>query len=505
MRLAAQFEGRVHIVVIPTIAREQDTSYNRTNIKRGKQLVARALYRTHRSRSLDEIIGQEHITDLLKQALATGAISHAYLLTGPRGTGKTSIARIIAHEVNGLPYSDEPNLDIIEIDAASNRRIDDIRDLRDKVRIAPVSATYKVYIIDEVHMLTTESFNALLKTLEEPPEHVIFILATTEAHKVPATILSRTQRFHLRPVALEKVMAHLRTIADQEKITIDDDALKLIARYGNGSFRDSIGLLDQLSSAGTPITAASVESSLGLVAQDTIAQLIAAVTHYKTTRVLEILRDLRHTGANPVVTAEQLIRELSETADVQPRIYELLDRLLDVPRAHDPSIKLATVLVQFCESQRPRTAAATVAEPVISAPVAQPPRPQPTPEAPPTPDTAPEVSAPGSTPVAPRPTPTGEFNWDAILAAARTHNAPLHSVLSRARQEYQDGTLTLHFVYALHRKKLEQPQYHSQLSRLIHDVCGISPEIVIRDGKTMDETAATVAEIMGGGEPVNAR
>src|SRR5579859_7016374 len=193
--------------------------------------MGQALYRTHRPTRLRDVVGQEHITTALTRALKKGTISHAYLFTGPKGVGKTSIARILAHEINGLPYEEEAtHLDIIEIDAASNRRIDEIRELRDKVHIAPTSATYKVYIIDEVHMLTKEAFNALLKTLEEPPAHVIFILATTEAHKLPETIVSRTQRYSLRPVPEEQVVKHLREIADGEKIVIDDDALALVAK-----------------------------------------------------------------------------------------------------------------------------------------------------------------------------------------------------------------------------------------------------------------------------------
>src|ERR1700709_76040 len=175
--------------------------------------MGQALYRKYRSKSLGEIVGQEHITTTLKNALKAGRVSHAYLLTGPRGVGKTSIARILAHEINGLPYDDEAHLDIIEIDAASNRRIDEIRDLRDKVSTAPASAKYKVYIIDEVHMLTKEAFNALLKTLEEPPAHVVFILATTEAHKLPETIISRTQRHIFRPGNKDKVTTHLKSLA----------------------------------------------------------------------------------------------------------------------------------------------------------------------------------------------------------------------------------------------------------------------------------------------------
>lgn len=465
--------------------------------------MARALYRTHRSRSLDEVVGQEHITDLLKQALTKGTISHAYLLTGPRGTGKTSIARIVAHEVNNLPYSDNPHLDIIEIDAASNRRIDDIRELRDKVRLAPVSAKYKVYIIDEVHMLTTESFNALLKTLEEPPEHVIFILATTEVHKVPSTILSRTQRFHLRPVDEQKVAAHLAEIAKKENIKADEDALLLIARHGGGSFRDSISLLDQLSAGGEAITQAKVESTLGLVTANVMDDLVDALLAHKTKPLIAQLKVFRDEGTSPVVLSDQLIRALASRADEQPELYELLDQLLDVPRAHNPFIKLTATLVAFCESHKPRVAAARVSQPTISAQVTLP---APKAKAEPAP-TEPVAETPAPAPVVtePKKAATGSFDWDAVMTAAKKHNAPLASVLARARMEYSDGTLTLHFMFALHRKKLEQSQYHSQLTSLITDVCGSCPTIVIKDGKTMSEDASAVAAIMGGGEPVNAR
>src|ERR1700751_3862934 len=184
--------------------------------------MGQVLYRKYRPKGLSDIVGQEHITTTLQHALKNGTISHAYLFTGPRGVGKTSIARILAHEINDLPYTDDSiHLDIIEIDAASNRRIDEIRDLRERVAIAPTSAKYKVYIIDEVHMLTREAFNALLKTLEEPPAHCIFILATTEAHKLPETIVSRTQRFEFRPVTTDAAASYLETMAKKEKLNID--------------------------------------------------------------------------------------------------------------------------------------------------------------------------------------------------------------------------------------------------------------------------------------------
>src|SRR5579883_2497401 len=194
--------------------------------------MGQALYRKYRSKSLDELVGQEHVAATLKHALEQGKISHAYLFTGPRGVGKTSVARILAHAVNDVPYTGEnTHLDIIEIDAASSGGVEEVRDLRDKVYITPASGKYKVYIIDEVHMMTGAAFNALLKTLEEPPAHAIFILATTEAHKVPATIVSRTQRFVFRPIPREQMVQHLRHIADEEKMAIADGALELIAEH----------------------------------------------------------------------------------------------------------------------------------------------------------------------------------------------------------------------------------------------------------------------------------
>lgn len=260
--------------------------------------MGKALYRKHRSKSFDEVIGQKHITDTLKNALQKGAVAHAYLFTGPRGVGKTSIARILAHAINDLPYTDEStHLDIIEIDAASNRRIDEIRDLRDKVHIAPTSAKYKVYIIDEVHMLTREAFNALLKTLEEPPEHVVFILATTESHKIPDTIISRTQRFTFKPIDILTAIDHLRFIAQRENIAADDTALELIARHGNGSFRDSISMLDQLSGlAKESYGAEDVSMLLGLPSESMTSDVITSVEHNDADALFAAISTMKEQG-----------------------------------------------------------------------------------------------------------------------------------------------------------------------------------------------------------------
>ena len=301
----------------------------------------RALYRKYRSKNLDEVVGQEHITETLKNSLKSGKISHAYLLSGPRGVGKTSVARILAHEFNNLKYEDENiHLDIIEIDAASNRRIDEIRDLREKVHITPTSAKYKVYIIDEVHMLTKEAFNALLKTLEEPPEHCIFILATTEAHKLPETIISRTQRFNFKPIPKTAAKTQLQKIAKAEKIKIDDDALELLAEYGEGSLRDIIGMLDQLSATGRPITEKEIRNLVGIPSLKAIDELIKAITDGNNQSALTVLDNLKDQAASPASVSKALARrlrqQLLEQKDNNRWLTGLLKELIYVSSSINP-------------------------------------------------------------------------------------------------------------------------------------------------------------------------
>lgn len=249
-----------------------------------------SLYRKYRSKNFSELVGQEHITTTLANAIKKNRIAHAYLFSGPRGTGKTSAARIFAKSlncVNGptatpcnecdicVGIANDSLFDVIEIDAASNRGIDDIRDLREKVRIPPSQARYKVYIIDEVHMLTSEAFNALLKTLEEPPPYVVFMMATTEPQKLLSTILSRCQRFDFGRLSDEEISGHIRSIAQKEDFSIDDEALSIVVKNADGSMRDSISILDQLISfSGGNITAAEVNQVFGLVERREIAQFM---------------------------------------------------------------------------------------------------------------------------------------------------------------------------------------------------------------------------------------
>ncbi len=285
-----------------------------------------ALYRKWRPRTFDEVIGQEHVTRTLRNALASGRISHAYLFAGVRGTGKTTMARLLAKAVNcegeGVEKPcgecricravDEGSLiDLIEIDAASNRGIDEIRDLRDKVGFRPNEARYKFYIIDEVHMLTEPAFNALLKTLEEPPAHVIFVLATTEPHKIPATIISRCQRFDFRRIPLADITRWLSHIATQEGLSVEESALEYIARQSGGSLRDAISLLDQLMAySGTTITLEHVQGILGSVASQAVGELVSCLIAGDRARGLELINQLIGDGSEPRQFAREVVEYL---------------------------------------------------------------------------------------------------------------------------------------------------------------------------------------------------
>lgn len=282
-----------------------------------------ALYRKWRPQGFDSLVGQEAVRTALTNALETGRIAHAYLFAGPRGTGKTSTAKILAKAVNCehgptpnpcnkcqncVRINDGTSMDVFEIDAASNRGIDEIRDLREKVAFAPVNGRYKVYIIDEVHMLTTEAFNALLKTLEEPPPHVIFILATTEPHKIPATIHSRCQRFDFKRVTDSDIVKRLREVADGSGIAADDDALQLIAVQADGGMRDALSLLDQCGVMAERVSAETVRSVLGIVGREALRELVKAVGEGNVPKSLELLEALLVGGKD----VKQIITELVE-------------------------------------------------------------------------------------------------------------------------------------------------------------------------------------------------
>lgn len=282
-----------------------------------------ALYRKYRPKNFNEMIGQDVIVKTLQNAISRNKISHAYLFTGPRGTGKTSTAKIFAKTINceqpenGIPcekcvcctqINNQQNVDIIEIDAASNNGVDEIRELKNRVNLVPSISKYKVYIIDEVHMLSTSAFNALLKTLEEPPSHVIFILATTDPHKVLPTILSRCQRYDFKKVSESKIYDRLKYVCEQEKITIDDSALKEISRLANGGLRDALSILDQVAAySNDTITEKNVHDVNGTITQNDLKRMILSLTNDDLLNIFNIIDDYDNSGKNFVKLIEEII------------------------------------------------------------------------------------------------------------------------------------------------------------------------------------------------------
>lgn len=487
-----------------------------------------ALYRKYRSKRLSEIVGQEHITDVLSRAITAGNTGHAYLLTGPRGTGKTSTARILAHEINQLPYTGEDeHLDIIEIDAASNNGVDDVRDLRDKALIAPVSATKKVYIIDEVHMLSKQAFNALLKILEEPPAHVVFILATTDFDKVPDTIISRTQRFHFHLVDLDKVAKHLAFIAREEDISIDQNALSLIAERGGGSFRDSISLLDQLQHISDKnITEELIERTLGLASHDAIEAIIAGINSGQAEAIVSALQAAETKGVSATTLASQLRTTIRQRIADNPRLVHYLEGLTNVAKAAHPDITLLVTLLEHVSTPAPVTTAQTTAPAPITPP--QTPKPKTVATAVTTPPKAERisVSAPttaakqampaeeDSTP-APKPSPKkvatvsiDEFSWDAVLTQAasdKDKSIGVYSLLTKCSHDFDGSTLTLYAGNKFSKAKLDSAKNQAILGKVLQDLYDGDIEVVTHPtpAPPKDEQAAKIAAMMGGGEEVH--
>ncbi|MDQ3065173.1 MAG: DNA polymerase III subunit gamma/tau [bacterium] len=490
-----------------------------------------ALYRKYRSKKLSEIVGQEHITRTLENALNNGNISHAYLFTGPRGTGKTSIARILAHEINQLPYTDESmHLDIIEIDAASNRRIDEIRDLREKVHVTPSLAKFKVYIIDEVHMLTREAFNALLKTLEEPPAHVVFILATTELHKLPETIISRTQRFTFKPINEDKITAHLKFIAKSENIKIDDDALKLVALHGKGSFRDSISMLDQISSHKDNITLSVAQRLVGVAESGHIEQLEKAIISQTPKNIVLSIESLISDGIGASQIAKQLaalIRSRIISGEVNQAYTSLLADLIRVQTASEPAAQLEIALFQAHLLINPGsnhiTQPESLPEKIVhnNTTTHEPPE-QTLPKLPkkiksdmtqesPTIDT--EINDSNLS--------TADF-WPKVLEQIKSKNNTLYGVLRMAEPSLNGDTLLLKFGFSFHQKKASDAATASKISQAVKIVTGNAYKIEAKyeaslDKKIKDTTTpakppahsvksnenlelASVKNIFGGGE-----
>ena len=484
--------------------------------------MAEVFYRKWRPKSLGEVVGQEAITKTLKQAVAQGRTSHAYLFCGTRGTGKTSTARILAKAINCLsPKDGEPDnechicvginearaLDLIEIDAASNRGIDDIRDLSDKVRFSPNESRYKIYIIDEVHMLTEPAFNALLKTLEEPPAHAVFILATTEAHKVPLTIISRCQRYDFRRIPIDQMVAKLAYISEQEGIEVSDEALHLVARIANGGLRDAENLLEQVVvSYGSPISEDDVRQMLGLGGDEIVLELVKHIIG-KSIRdgiatvnnaseqgtdlrqllrgTLEYLRALllikTGAGANFGYSDEIMSRLNTLAADASmEHLVRVLKVFAGVNMRRDAASTLPLELAVVESATEPEpvvVAAATPAyaapqqvAPARQAPPARPPAPQPTyrqPSRPSHPRESPRPAAesparaaayPASGEMPSQPAARLEYHWDAILRNLRfvRERFNVRALLLDCRErEVIDDTIILKFANRSHMERMQ--------------------------------------------------
>ncbi len=460
-----------------------------------------ALYRRYRPRDFDSLVGQEHITTTLRQALRQGRIGHAYLFTGPRGTGKTSSARILAKAVNCLApdVAARPDntcsicqavnegrlLDLIEIDAASNTGVDDIRELRDRVAFAPTEARYKVYVIDEVHMLSTSAFNALLKTLEEPPPHVIFILATTEPHKIPATIISRCQRYDFHRLSSRLIAEHLATIAAREGLVVTPEALAIIARSATGSMRDAISLLDQITAYGhREIDAELVRNVLGMVSGAAVSRLVEAMADGDPGRLLVLLHELIAQGVDLAQLVNQVIEHLRhllllhvgrdpalldlpdavmEDLQSQARRFQAPQLLHAIRALNEAALALKTPLAGYLPVELALLDAVGLG--AISLPAGAVSGPVPASASPSVP-----AASPGSRP-APAPShfaesATGEPSpavttdlsslWGNIVTAMRRHSPRLQAILrSGVPVALNDDTLVVGFQHEFHREQIQ--------------------------------------------------
>lgn len=494
-------------------------------------MAGQALYLKYRPRTFEEVVGQEPITRTLQNALRQGRIRHAYLFAGPRGTGKTTMARLLAKAVNCLADEEKRPcnacsictainegrlLDLIEMDAASNRGIDEIRDIREKVGFRPSEARFKVYVLDEAHMLTEPAFNALLKTLEEPPPHVIFALVTTDPHKIPATIISRCQRFDFRRVPLPAIVNRLAAIAQQEGMKAEPAALELIARQSAGALRDAISLLDQLTSYGDEITLEQVQNVLGTVTTAVAAQLASCLADGQIAAGLDLINRALDDGADPRQLGREVIEVLrvlllikqgsaahgfvlpAEQAAEMNALAERfpMERLLRAIHAFNaattelrrglpviPQLPLEMALVESFVAVGPPAvtmlsggkeapAPATVSQPAVSSQIAEPSAPtwtrgQPVQES----ERVPSISK--SSP-APQALSLSEVEraWPQVLQAVRQRNPATQAVLNTGCQpvEVNGNEIIVTFPFPFLREKLGDPQRCMEIQEALSEV-----------------------------------
>ena len=516
--------------------------------------MTQALYRKWRPHKWDQVVGQEHIVQTLRNAIAADRVGHAYLFSGPRGTGKTTTARLLAKAVNCLSpnLTDRPCdecknckavnesrfLDLIEIDAASNTSVEDVRDLRDKINFSPSEGRFKVYIIDEVHMLSTAAFNALLKTLEEPPAHAIFILATTEAHKIPATVLSRCQRHEFRRIPVMEIVATLKNLCKEEKIKADEEALILIARQSTGAMRDAISLLDQLASSGEVISLTLAQQVLGTATNQLVVDLFTALQRRDTASGLVTIHSALDSGSDPRQFARQMVdylrnllliklgneaqvdatKEFKELMKIQAQSQETNDLLewirlfnqaiSDLRTSWQPSLALEIALaqavtgveastqsrvmqpmVQVAKQKSPtqiETQAAAVLQPVSKSAVVEN-----------------EKTTQAKPPAVSQTTSTGTIgvqkiqeNWAAIRAEVKRLMPQTEALLNSHKSlQIKDGALVIGFASEMLKSKMDTPENLAITCGAIQKVLGVEVQVQCAVVGNKANTASTDLDV----------
>jgi len=508
-----------------------------------------SLYRKYRPNNWSDVVGQAHVVDTLRNAVAAGRVAHAYLFAGPRGTGKTSVARLLAKAVNCehkdpaqrpddscencISVQNGSFLDLIEIDAASNTSVEDVRDLRDKINFSPNLGRYKVYIIDEVHMLSTAAFNALLKTLEEPPPHAIFILATTEMHKIPATVLSRCQRHEFRRLPVGEIITRLEKICGDEKIKAEKAALELIARQATGSLRDAESLLDQLASTGGEVKLDWAQEVLGTSATLAVLDLLDALAAKASAAGLDQIQKAMDAGSDPKQFTRQIVDTLRgllllrmgthlgpEYSDEEKERLAGLSRKFGLPEilrsirlfneaatsdkktAWMPSLLLELAYIEALQSpdsttEPPASAVPTQAE--LSS------RHQSKEPAPPAAKTMPPSSAPASFQL-------DNTAWQRVKDEVKTHDPHLHALLNSIRlREVRGSTLYLGFGGEVLKEKMEKSENVEILQSAMDRALGTRLDIscFLASGKAgelppgLDSSGMVAAAVRLGGEIVD--